>query len=171
MTARKISPKVRLEQCSYRLTKGKLRVNITLANYGSKPIFAMRGVRRIEFDKKNGTLTLWFSDKGRDTGEIDPVRKEYTVPNVVVIDPGEKKTISAELSERLTRLIPHEDGSFEFEVLDLSRAKTVIVKMTVSYTPFYFNPKEPSIIKQLIDWGVVIETTAEKAKKTPQRMD
>lgn len=149
------------------MADGKLQVSVDVTNSGSKSLFVMRSIRRIEFDKNTGVLTLWFSDRGRGVKK-SPVRKEYTFPNVVAIDPGKKMTIKAELSEKITRLIPLEDGKFDFEVIDLSKTKTVVFKMAVNNSPFYFNPKDPNIITQLNKWGVDIERTVKPTKKNVQ---
>jgi hypothetical protein len=161
MKGREEPEAVQVEGCSLSRAAGKVKVDVTLSNQGSRPLFAISGLRRIEVDPDTGTLRLWFSDHGRTEGARDRLRRELTVPKTVAVEAGGKTTLSAELPEDMTRLVPHDDGTFTLEAVDLSKVSRAVAHVAVGNVPFYHNPSRGDFLEQLVEWGVDIEAVAE----------
>jgi hypothetical protein len=161
MKGREESEAVQVERCSLSRAAGKVKVDVTLSNQGSRPVFANSGLRRIEMNPDTRTLTLWFSDHGRTEDARDRLLKELTVPRTVAVEAGSKTTLSAELPEDMTRLVPHDDGTFTLEAVDLSKVSRAVAHVAVGNVPFYHNPSRGDLLEQLVEWGVDIEAVAE----------
>ena len=58
----------------------------------------------------------------------------------------------------MTRIVTGPGNKFDFEPLDLSQARSVVLKISIDDKPFYANPKHGSIREQLAKWGTDLET-------------
>jgi hypothetical protein len=75
-----------------------------------------------------------------------------------VNDPGTKGTLEFEIPHRMTRIVTGPGNQFDFEPLDLSEARSVVLKISFDDKPFYANTTRGSIRDQLEKWGVDVET-------------
>lgn len=151
-------------------TEDKLRVELTLRNPGERPAFAVNRVRRLELDAANHKLILWFSDQGRKTGGKKTVRKEFSVPRTSPIEAGSEAILIETLPNEMTRLVPHDDGTFELESLDLRKVNQVEIHVAVGDKPFYFNASQEDLVQQLAGWGADVSTTMDVSDQ-PYRQD
>jgi hypothetical protein len=140
---------------------------VTIRNTGAQPVFATTDLRRIEVDAAARTVTLWFSDHGRDLTAPEPGRREYTGPRAQPIEPGQAHAFQALLPRKLKRLVVHPDRRCHVEVLDLSAVVAADVHCCVADRPFYWNPKGASLLEQLAAWGDDLPTRAVRRSPPP----
>ncbi len=143
---------LRIRSARVRRGEERLEVRFAASNEGDGPLYVQCGIRQILWDGDRHEVTLCFSDRHRR----DEARHQ-TVPRAEILEPGEKKVIEASVPLRITRLLPEDDGSFDFEIWDLSKARTAKLVIGAAPTSFYFNPKRKSILAQLKGWGSDIE--------------
>jgi hypothetical protein len=153
MTTRKNADSVTIRNCSCRHAEGKLQISATIVNNSDRPCFVVPRVRRIEMNRETGVLSVWFSAAGRGEPRKGKLRTEVTAPKTEAIPERSEKTLTASLPADMTRLVPHDDGTFELESIDLTRAKTIEVHAAVGDQPFYFSPERKDYREQVAAWG------------------
>lgn len=149
---------VRVKHCRCAHDENKLRVTITLENAGERPAYAISEVRCLEFDPASGMLTLWLSDHQTASKSATP-RRHHTQPRTHTIDAGAERSLELELPHRMTRIVTGENNSFDFEPLDLSKTRSVMARVAVHHTPFYFQPRKGDLRRQVAEWGKELEIT------------
>lgn len=158
------APRLTIEAAHCRPVEDKLEVEISLVNGEDRLLFVTSGVRQIRYDAASRTLDLWLSDHGRTAG-MGPHRcQTISVPRTETIEPGARHTLHLEISQRLTRLVPDDDG-FHFEDVDLSAAEQFTLHLGCSEKPFYYNPKGPDPLKQLNAWCQPLEVSGRLAER------
>jgi hypothetical protein len=158
----------RVEESVFRRAADGVEVEVTVSNAADRPLFVTVGVRQVQYDPGTKTLTLWFSDHGRDPEARDAARHLNTVPETRTLGAGERLTFAASVPQTLTRLVPHPDDTFHFETLDLSDLRSVVVHVAVADRPFYFNPKGGNQVLQLKRWGEDLMARAKRARERPK---
>jgi len=142
-------------QCAHQ--EGSVRVSVTLENTGERPVHAVSDLRRIALDTASGVLTLWLTERQPPRDDTRPER-HITHPTTRVIDPGTNGTLDFELPHRMTRIVTGPGNHFDFEPIDLSQARSVVLKISVDDKPFYPKPRHGSLREQLAKWGGDLET-------------
>ncbi len=153
-------------ECEHR--QSGVRISFALENTGDRPFHAVSELRRMALDPATGVLTLWLTERQppRDASRPD---RHVSHPKTRVIDPDRRTTIEFELPKQMTRIVTGPGNKFDFEPLDLSQARSVVLKISIDDKPFYANPKHGSIREQLAKWGTDIETTPVPIETTAKR--
>jgi hypothetical protein len=152
---------ISLSDGQYWRTDEELVVAVHVRNQGDRTLLVSSAIRQIEFDVNAGTLTLWFSDHGRDTGGPASRCRMNTVPRTLSVEAGKEVVIRARVPARIRRLIGVRKDDIEFEQMDMADVQTVEVHVAVADAPFYFNPKGDSPVAQLKAWGQDFATVAQ----------
>jgi hypothetical protein len=139
--------------CTCHRAVGRIHIALTIVNRGDRPCFVIPRVRRVVMDNDTRTLSVWFSAGARGSGDRRQMRTEFTAPKTQAIPENSERVLIAQLSEDMTRLVPHDDGSFHLEAIDLRKATTVAVHAAVDDKPFYFSPERKDYARQVREWG------------------
>lgn len=153
MTAKERKRSVAIKDCACHRAEGKIHITLTIVNRGDRPCFVIPTVRRILMDSDTGTLSVWFSAGGRAVEDRPKMRIEFTAPKAEAIPENSEKALIAQFPEDMTRLVPHDDGTFHLEAIDLTKATTVEVHTAVDDKPFYFSPERKDYLRQVTGWG------------------
>ena len=154
-----------IERCVVREAEAGLDVEITVRNEESRPVFVTVGVRQIQLDEARGTVDVWFADHARDVGRPASRCRIDSRPRTRSVEQAAAITFTARLRQTYTKMVVHEDQSFDFEVVDLRKAHTLVAHIAVAEAPFYFNPRRGSLIAQLVEWGEARTFTTEMPGK------
>jgi hypothetical protein len=154
MTEETPSRELAVEEVTVERQAERLALSFLARNVGDHSLYVQCGVRQVEWDEAQEKATIALSDRGRRVeGHHD------TVPKTTVVEAGQTRRIEVQIPLELTRLLPLEGGGFDFDKIDLTRARTLRVVVGAARTPFYLNPKEKSRLAQLKRWGQDVEVT------------
>ena len=136
-----------------------------MRNQEPRPVFVTVGVRQIQLDEARGTIDVWFADHARDVGRPASRCRIDSRPRTRSVEQRTAMTFTARLHPTYTKMVVHEDETFDFELVDLRKAHTLVAHIAVADAPFYFNPGRGSLIAQLVQWGEARTFTAEMPRK------
>jgi hypothetical protein len=157
---KKKQDEIHIRKCICQRVEGKIQVSVTIANDSDRPCFIIPRLRRILLNSESGVLTLYFSGRGEPKAIVPKMRVEFTAPQTLAIPERSEKIITTSLSEDMTRLVVHEDGSFHLEALDLTQAHTVEVQIAWDDKPFYPSPERKDMERHVARWGNLLAVQA-----------
>ena len=147
------SSNARLVHAEYRSTEDGLAISVDIQNEGKRTVLVGCGIRQIQFDKDTGSLSVWFSDHGRDPSAPHARCRMNTAPRTVEAKAGERVQVRGRVPRELRRLMGVKGSEVVFDVFDVSEVRDVEVHVVVAEAPFYFNPSKGSAVEQLKSWG------------------
>lgn len=114
----------------FEMSRVASRISFALENTGDRPLHAVSELRRIMLDPVTAVLTLWLTERQppRDASRPD---RHVSHPRTRVIDPDRRTTIEFELPKHMTRIVTGPGNKFDFEPLDLSQARSVVLKISI----------------------------------------
>lgn len=144
-----------IERIDARWKDERLEVAVLVCNRGDRPLFVVSRARRLHLDE-GGVLELDYSDRGVKPDPL--VRREWTRPPTVSLEPGEQYALVRTLPAELSCLRPLANAAtgappFVLEKCDLRKVRHVRAVVAWALTPFYWNPKGPPIHVQIGEWA------------------
>jgi hypothetical protein len=144
-------PDVRIAEVACRRVLGKIEFSVTVANQGNDPCFVVARLCRLELDSNTRMLSVWFASIPPATDSR--IRRQFTVPETYAIPPNASKILNATVAEDMTRIVPHENGTFHLEALNLTQVGSVEIHVAVDDKPIYFSPERKDHRGQMQAWG------------------
>lgn len=129
--------------------RDQVRIAVTV-HCGSRARFTARSVRRVSLD--GDVLDVYLREP--DTPPEGHARCRLTSkPATEALEAGDCTTFEVSLHRPWRVIEPHADGSLDVRSFDPGKARTVRLHLLGADKPFYLNPKDADVRRQLRSWG------------------